>query len=608
MPFRLLASNDREETIALLRTLSFALFRENSELSEKHLAWIEMCQQYFDIDEEALLTIFTFDMREAFNFEKILADFRVGVRAQKLTLFIMELTQIFFASASLKAFVASKITPHLHVDVDTKNGLKDLASKYAKKSESLFNTIYLINKPSFFGKTAGADVDAFRKIRMVDIRNIDALTAGEKTSFIKILAYLMFEDECIDEQEITILNYLNGCLSLGMDESDLADLGKEDVGLSVCEKLSTPWLKNLLVYLYFCSISQDLRKGHAHKRISLIKSSLQIDDAIFNTLRDLSFEYEDLLTECVKRVDGSSDGSMPEQKNNVVVSTTFAAIQVGGILIPHPFAKSIAVAAMFGQSLYPQKRIDDFGFINLTKDSTDTVIIFIDGFMSESGSDQFVSDWLPGLESLKVQGWKRGFNWPSSNALGTAKGFAEKFYKVPGGALSSAAGTVLGQWKSAVYNADHAGKRLANEIKNMLELKADIKFVLMGHSLGARVIFHTLKYLHIENIKIDEAYLFGGAAPRKERVDWSRAMQAVKSNIFNFYSANDKVLHYLYQGAEFVSSPPIGLGDIEFNDNKDFKLCSVTNIDVTELIEKHTDYKDKLPELLALDHPFGLLM
>jgi len=121
----------------------------------------------------------------------------------------------------------------------------------------------------------------------------------------------------------------------------------------------------------------------------------------------------------------------------------------------------------------------------------------------------------------------------------------------------------------------------------------------MGHSLGARVIFNTLKNLQKINMKIYEVYLFGGAVSRTDKTGWLSALTAVDKKIYNFYSYNDSILKNLYQST-MIGDSPIGLGEIEFYTSANLKLAEVENTDVTHIIKGHTEYKDKMEFLLSL--------
>lgn len=115
----------------------------------------------------------------------------------------------------------------------------------------------------------------------------------------------------------------------------------------------------------------------------------------------------------------------------------------------------------------------------------------------------------------------------------------------------------------------------------------------MGHSLGSRVIYYLLCALSTKNVsQIKDVFLLGGAVDRKDLKGWNDAIKSVKGKIVNCYSYNDSTLKFLYQGANALSSSPIGLGDIEVSHEK------IVNKDVTSTIGGHMQYKEKFGEIL----------
>jgi len=119
-------------------------------------------------------------------------------------------------------------------------------------------------------------------------------------------------------------------------------------------------------------------------------------------------------------------------------------------------------------------------------------------------------------------------------------------------------------------------------------------FVLMGHSLGARVIYYALSALSTKRNgrPIKEVYLLGGAVGNDE-ASWRGAASAVVGNIYNLYSDRDRVLAALYKMATAGQSAPVGYHGIEGS------LANVHNIDVTRQVAGHTKYKPQLSSILT---------
>lgn len=112
-----------------------------------------------------------------------------------------------------------------------------------------------------------------------------------------------------------------------------------------------------------------------------------------------------------------------------------------------------------------------------------------------------------------------------------------------------------------------------------------MKFILVGHSLGCRVISSCLEELSITNYReVSEIHLLGGAIGNNED-RWNRVKKPVSGNIYNYSCQNDNVLKTLYKVGTFFASKPIGTHPIE--------IGGVVNIDVTESVSGHMDYKNK---------------
>ena len=75
-------------------------------------------------------------------------------------------------------------------------------------------------------------------------------------------------------------------------------------------------------------------------------------------------------------------------------------------------------------------------------------------------------------------------------------------------------------------------------------------YVLMGHSLGARVMVTAAQTLATQPgpPRIESMHLLGAAVGRKG--DWHNLEAAVTGTVWNYWSANDNVLRWLYTLAE----------------------------------------------------------
>lgn len=149
-------------------------------------------------------------------------------------------------------------------------------------------------------------------------------------------------------------------------------------------------------------------------------------------------------------------------------------------------------------------------------------------------------------------------------------------------------------WHTSMLKASMTGILLADLIARTNQKEG---FILMGHSLGSRVIYYLLNAISTKDKSpIEDVYLLGGAVDRKDKKGWQTALKAVNGKLYNCYSENDSVLKILYQGANALLSSPIGLDDIEVIDPK------LKNVDTTSIVSGHLKYKERFWEILNHIH------
>lgn len=239
-------------------------------------------------------------------------------------------------------------------------------------------------------------------------------------------------------------------------------------------------------------------------------------------------------------------------------------------------------------------------------------IVFVNGFLQQNERN-FV-DWSAGLQEDMPGSQMYGVNWESKTLLSlgntlidSSKSSIESFMALVSTQAKSANSTKMSPlgwvnilmsladnpWHTAMAKAGMTGILLAE----ILSRTSRTPYQLMGHSLGSRVLFYALTNLAIKRRRLaKDVYLLGGAVDRRSAKDWSKATQAVSGKIYNCYSRNDGVLKYLYQGGNALLSDPIGYGPIELDHPK------IVNVDCTEIIGGHMEYKEKLPDILRSIH------
>jgi len=235
--------------------------------------------------------------------------------------------------------------------------------------------------------------------------------------------------------------------------------------------------------------------------------------------------------------------------------------------------------------------------------------VYVNGFLQQ-GDDGF-SDWIQGCKTVYPNSENYGVVWESKTLtslggtlIGAGQEPALAFMK---GVTKSSNSRALNKlnplnwsgilmelagnpWHNAMAKAGMTGILLAD----ILSRTPHKDHTLMGHSLGGRVLFYTLTNLSMKRSSpVKDVYLMGAAVDRLDQEGWKNAANAVSGKIYNFYSKNDSILKYLYQGANALLSDPAGYGAIELRHPK------IVNIDCTDFIGGHMEYKTKLPEVLG---------
>ncbi|CRG95948.1 conserved protein, unknown function [Plasmodium gallinaceum] len=139
--------------------------------------------------------------------------------------------------------------------------------------------------------------------------------------------------------------------------------------------------------------------------------------------------------------------------------------------------------------------------------------------------------------------------------------------------------------------AQQAGRILADALsdKNTVGQRP---VILIGYSVGARVIFYCLKYLYAKKLYniVSNAIFIGLPATTSVRV-WEKIRMVVTNRVINVYSKNDWLLGFLYRYMEWKINVA-GLISV--------KVPNVENYDASGIIHSHLDYKRKLKDIFNL--------
>ncbi|KAM0564389.1 hypothetical protein ACHAPJ_000602 [Fusarium lateritium] len=145
-------------------------------------------------------------------------------------------------------------------------------------------------------------------------------------------------------------------------------------------------------------------------------------------------------------------------------------------------------------------------------------------------------------------------------------------------------------WAVSLDRATSAGKILAD---SLLERNLGTRpITLVGFSIGARVVFSCLQELSKKGAVgiIQNVYMFGSPIVVKKE-EYLKAKTVISGRFVNAYNRSDWILGYLFRLTSGGIRRIAGLAPIE-------DCPFVENMDVTDLVNGHMDYRQKMPSLL----------
>jgi len=243
--------------------------------------------------------------------------------------------------------------------------------------------------------------------------------------------------------------------------------------------------------------------------------------------------------------------------------------------------------------------------IRLVRDCVDCrapVVVTVNGFLSEGDS---LDDWRAALaERYGKCAWVH-VDWEAASIAS-----ATAYLLTAGLAIAAIARTKkvseftaddwrriaalvdANSWRRALRNAQTAGRALCRYLMAHRRDAPGDRYVLMGNSLGAGVVFVSLACLADAGIDdaVDSAHLLGGAVTNDTEA-WRHALRAVTGAVWNYYSPNDEVLAYLYPVATLFANAPAGRSPIT-------GVRGVENIDVSARVSGHLNYKNNAAAFL----------
>lgn len=236
----------------------------------------------------------------------------------------------------------------------------------------------------------------------------------------------------------------------------------------------------------------------------------------------------------------------------------------GGAVVATAIGTGVG-GAMGGIATAAYVKADSSFRIERLRNGAGTPVVIANGFLTEGTSGW--AQWQPlidarypdaavyrvhwGAKELKALGALLAVGGGKQAGRAVLAGFARKAGKkagaLPGlGALLLSADIASNPWTVARTRAEMTGAALAD----LIARTDQPRFVLVGHSLGARVMVKAAQVLGTrpDLPKIEAMHLLGAAVGAKG--DWRTLDAAVIDKVWNYHSRNDKVLSHVYRTAQ----------------------------------------------------------
>jgi len=560
----------KDDFIKILKSVVFIIYRK-TDLTREIIDFIQKIASYANLNESDLQNIFMIDTRYHLDFKDVIAS--MELKSSKVMLIILVLFSELFEEIDLsKTYKKMKFFDHIPMDDDYIDEIIKHTKDYLKITKKIYDDVYL--DKSLKEKIFSKDEESIKKFFLLDMDKIRELSKEDKENFLKILRYLMLEDNYLSDIEKDVLFIWENLFEL---DKDIVEKDK-NIDIKSLPTLQSTWLKRFLVFSFLVS------QHESKKKLNIVKNISKFLDIPKDTLDDiikLSHQYQEKIKILITYINSPILSSPDEEfAKNIkitlnITETILFLIPSGGLVRTLLKSKTIARGIA---NLHRQSYIDELGIVDVITKNSDELIICIDGFLSEMQEKQF-EDWKSSLIEFGVQSDIKGFQWGAEN-------------------LKTFSSAMIVAWYGAVEKTKNEALELVFEIEKLSKKYKNIS--LMGHSLGARVIYHTINPLLKMNIKLKNIYLFGGAVSSNKdeaKTIWYNAMCIVKENLYNFYSHHDEVLKRSYKTA-MVWDTPVGLESIKPYITKGVQIEKLKNIDVSDIIKGHTEYKPKLAQIL----------
>ncbi|MBF0101795.1 MAG: hypothetical protein HQK77_12900 [Desulfobacterales bacterium] len=262
-------------------------------------------------------------MRDEWNVKNLIEP-TLSINSQKFLLFLIKLAYLAFnKDSAMSNFIETEVIPSLSISKDLQKKLINSATEYFELSQKLYDCIYYMTAD---GKFLGYDTKKelpFLKLFFIDHNKLASISITEKTSFLKILIYLMKEDNKIDESEKNVLTLIDQFL--GTASSMYID-SEDDISLKEMSNITTLWFKHVLLFFYLHSIKTPLKK-YEYKRIDIVLHGMQITkDNFQKNMIVLMDRYNSIWRDIFTMVTSKDIGEVISKDSNDISFKSFTTL------------------------------------------------------------------------------------------------------------------------------------------------------------------------------------------------------------------------------------------------------------------------------------------
>ncbi len=208
-------------------------------------------------------------------------------------------------------------------------------------------------------------------------------------------------------------------------------------------------------------------------------------------------------------------------------------------------------------------------------------LLFVSGFHTSDYRQEKLSQWVRAFRSA---GWRGSVHWLWWDSCCTHERFSTLWDAI--------------EWARANRTAERAGRVLPQLLRGF---GGSGGITLLGHSLGAKVIFSGLLALKADHgMPLRDAVLLAGAIHADRDEDWATAASRLSGALVNVVNRRDRALGTRYLVGELLRLSP-GRAAGRAGVKPASAPGKLVNLDVTDLLDtdSHTAvYRTRLDEMM----------